>query len=139
MSACFKVALPLRDRKRDGSKAHCSAVLNIDQPVPRGSGLLLRGEREDWQGEKQTRRLVIAQSYRIVLNIGDDLADFLPDVRRATVTERERARCASRERWGRQWFMIPNPMYGSWQVALGPDLKAALAAPPEIIEDCAAR
>ena len=123
--------------QQDDTAANLHA-LGLDVPTL-ADDLMLRGEREDWQGEKQTRRLVIAQSYRIVLNVGDDLADFLPDVRRATVTAREQARCASRERWGRQWFMIPNPMYGSWQVALGPDLKAALAAPPEIIEDCDAR
>jgi len=32
--------------------------------------------------------------------------------------------------------MIPNPMYGSWLVALGPDLERALAASPRVIENC---
>ena len=47
--------------------------------------LLVRGERPDWDGEKLSRRQEIARGYRIVLNIGDDLADFLPEVRRQTV------------------------------------------------------
>ena len=91
---------------------------------------MLKGERPEWVSEKLPRRLAIATTHRIVLNVGDDFGDFLPDVRRQKVPEREQARCAHRDRWGRQWFMIPNPMYGSWLVALGPDLEAALAAAP---------
>ena len=37
----FKVALSLRDRKRDGSTARRAAVLNFDQPVLRANGLQL--------------------------------------------------------------------------------------------------
>ena len=71
-----------------------------------------------------------------MLNVGDDFGDFLPDVRRQDVPTRERARCAHHERWGTHWFVVPNPMYGSWQAALGSDLEAALAATPQVIEDC---
>ena len=98
--------------------------------------LMIKGERADWVSEKLSRRLAIAKSHRIVLNVGDDFGDFLPDVRRQTAAERERARCAHRERWGRQWFMIPNPMYGSWLVTLGPDPAAALAAEPPEAANC---
>ena len=82
---------------------------------------MLKGERPEWESEKLSRRRAIARDHRIVLNIGDDLADFLPDVRRATPLAREQARCAADSRWGRQWFVLPNPMYGSWLVALGQD------------------
>ena len=43
---------------------------------------MVKGERADWTSEKLSRRLEIAKSHRIVLNVGDDLGDFLPDVRR---------------------------------------------------------
>ncbi|MEX2149086.1 MAG: HAD family acid phosphatase [Steroidobacteraceae bacterium] len=98
--------------------------------------LMIKGERADWVSEKLSRRLEIAKSHRIVLNVGDDFGDFLPDVRRQTAAERERARCVHRERWGRQWFMIPNPMYGSWLVTLGPDPAVALAADPPVAANC---
>jgi acid phosphatase len=98
--------------------------------------LMLRGERPEWDGEKLARRAMIAENYRIVLNVGDDLADFLPGVRRASVAERDEARCARAGYWGRQWFLLPNPMYGSWLVAQGSDLDAALAAPPSVLGDC---
>ena len=93
--------------------------------------LMLKGERPEWESEKLSRRQAIARDHRIVLNIGDDLADFLPDVRRATPLAREQARCAADSRWGRQWFVLPNPMYGSWLVALGPDFGSALTAEPQ--------
>jgi acid phosphatase len=97
--------------------------------------LMLKGERPDWGSEKLVRRQAVARTHRIVLNVGDDLADFLPAVRRATVTERDHARCAHRDAWGRRWFLVPNPMYGSWLVALGPDMDAALASVTDV-KDC---
>lgn len=101
--------------------------------------LMLRGEKAEWAGEKLSRRLEVGRGHRIVLNIGDDLGDFLPEVRRQDVPLRERARCAHRDRWGVRWFMIPNPMYGSWQTVMGPDLEARLQAEPEVDLDCNAR
>lgn len=100
--------------------------------------LMLKGERPDWEGEKLARRQAVARTHRIVLNVGDDLADFLPAVRRAPVAERDRARCAYRDHWGRRWFLVPNPMYGSWLVALGPGFDAALAAEPGVFTACPA-
>ena len=100
--------------------------------------LMLKGERPEWESEKLARRQEVALTHRIVLNVGDDLADFLPAVRRATVAERDHARCAHRDDWGRRWFIVPNPMYGSWLVALGPDLDAALAADPGVLAGCPA-
>lgn len=110
-------------------------TLGLDAPAL-ADDLMLKGERPDWVGEKLSRRVEVAKSYRIMLNVGDDLADFLPGVRRQGVPERERARCAHDARWGRQWFMIPNPMYGSWLVALGSSAEAALAAAPPVLQDC---
>lgn len=98
--------------------------------------LMLKGERPEWESEKLSRREAVASGHRIVLNVGDDLADFLPGVRRTTVAERDAARCARDDWWGRRWFLIPNPMYGSWLVALGQDLDAALAAEPAVLGDC---
>jgi acid phosphatase len=98
--------------------------------------LLVRGERAGWGGEKLSRRLAVAATHRIVLNVGDDLADFLPDVRRQGVAERDRARCARDGYWGTRWFMLPNPIYGSWLVANGGDLTQALAAEPAVFPTC---
>jgi len=110
-------------------------ALGLDAPML-AEDLMLKGENPQWPSEKLPRRLEIARGHRIVINVGDDFGDFLPDVRRQDVPQRERARCANRERWGTHWFVVPNPMYGSWQAALGTDLEAALATTPQVIEDC---
>lgn len=130
--------------RRAGNDASCPQqddtlanlrALGLDAPTL-AEDLMLKGENPQWPSEKLPRRLEVARGYRIVVNVGDDFGDFLPDVRRQDVPQRERARCANRERWGTQWFVVPNPMYGSWQAVLGADLEAALAATPQVVEDC---
>ena len=80
--------------------------------------VLTRGEKPDWNtSEKAKRREVVAATHRIVMLIGDDLGDFLPGVRVAPAKRRELA-APYRERWGRQWIVLPNPGYGSWEEAL---------------------
>jgi len=109
-------------------------ALRLDAPTLEAD-LMLKQERPGWHSEKLSRRQEIARGHRVVLNIGDDLGDFLPDARRESPVVRERARCRHRAWWGTRWFVIPNPMYGSWQSVLGPDLEAALALPP-LPADC---
>lgn len=91
--------------------------------------VMLKSERPEWVSEKLLRRKLVAREYRILLNVGDDLADFIPDARQQSLAERDQARCRHRDWWGARWFMIPNPMYGSWQRALGADLDVALVQP----------
>ena len=77
--------------------------------------ILLLGEEEGWTSEKKGRREYISKKYRIVMLFGDDLGDFLPDVK-STITPEERDRLVSENcnNWGRKWFVLPNPTYGSW-------------------------
>jgi len=78
--------------------------------------LLLKNEHRDWGSEKKTRREYIAEKYRIVMIFGDDLGDFIPDVKK-NITPKKRKELAKiyKANWGTKWFIIPNPMYGSWQ------------------------
>lgn len=79
--------------------------------------VLTRGERPEWGSDKTTRREWVARSFRVLLLIGDDLGDFVSvesigtDQRHAVIEE-------NRNRWGRQWLVLPNPTYGSWMRAL---------------------
>lgn len=66
---------------------------------------------------KTARRVGIEAEHRIVMLFGDNLFDFVePDARsradRDALVE-ERA-----DWWGERWFMLPNPMYGSWDDVL---------------------
>jgi acid phosphatase len=78
--------------------------------------VLTRGEIEAWGSDKGTRRAAVAEKYRIVLLIGDNLGDFVDGV---DVSEAERVKLYqdNAERWGRDWIMLPNPSYGSWEGA----------------------
>jgi acid phosphatase len=47
--------------------------------------------------------------------VGDDLGDFLPDVKK-NITPLQRDALVSQYEscWGRTWYMLSNPTYGSW-------------------------
>jgi acid phosphatase len=82
--------------------------------------VLCTGEN-GWTSDKSARRAVIARTHRILLFVGDDMNDF---VSTAGLTADARVMLAKTyaDRWGRQWFLLPNPLYGSWDRALYPGL-----------------
>lgn len=75
--------------------------------------LLTKGERPGWVSDKVARRKLIVQTHRVLLMVGDHLRDFVMD----EGASRERRREITFEyadMWGEKWFMLPNPIYGSW-------------------------
>ncbi len=85
--------------------------------------VMLANERPDWDREKVIRRNLVAQNYRVIMLVGDDLSDFIPCVRKKVYAPcKEGATVASRQRqtelyssyWGAGWYVLPNPMHGSW-------------------------
>jgi len=84
---------------------------------------LMQGEKPDWTGAKSTRRATVAKDYRILLNIGDNLGDF-DDRYRGSEADRVKAFEAGGAYWGKQWLMLANPTYGSFDTApYGHDFK----------------
>ena len=115
--------------EREGSDEACpqetDTLANLnDVGIPtEPEFLLLRYERPDWSSEKHIRRHVIGSNYRVLMLFGDDLGDFLPCIRARVVegcreessrTDRHRRLELHRNYWGSKWFMLPNPMHGSW-------------------------
>ena len=78
--------------------------------------VLMTRERPDWSSAKGTRRAHVARSHRILLNLGDNFGDFV-DEYRGTETERLKVMEEHRDRWGREWIMLSNPSYGSFESA----------------------
>ena len=64
--------------------------------------------------DKECRRQDVAKNYRVLLLIGDDLGDFL-SVSGLSADERIKQARAQAARWGREWIILPNPAYGSWE------------------------
>src|SRR6185436_764920 len=80
--------------------------------------VLVRGEREEWKpSDKAPRRAHVAASYRVLLLFGDDLNDFA-NARDKSIAERDAIIDANAALWGTRWFMLANPMYGSWERAI---------------------
>jgi len=73
-------------------------------------------EQPDWGSAKGTRRAVVARNYRVLLNVGDNFGDFV-DEYRGTEAERLRVMEEHKDRWGREWIMLANPAYGSFESA----------------------
>jgi 5'-nucleotidase (lipoprotein e(P4) family) len=67
---------------------------------------------------KEPRRQKISERYRIVLLCGDNLADFSSVFEGKTTEERAAAVDAARKKFGTQFIVLPNPMYGDWENAV---------------------
>lgn len=81
-----------------------------------GERLMTQGERPDWGSDKGSRRRAVAADHRVVLLLGDDFNDFVSGARASTEAYRELVD-RHEDRFGVSWFMLPNPMYGTWDRA----------------------
>jgi len=87
-------------------------------PLPEeGDHILSKNERSNWTSAKTERRAYVAKDHRILMLFGDNLNDFL---HAEDITQQERYQLVEKnqDKWGRKWFMLPNPTYGSWESAL---------------------
>lgn len=75
--------------------------------------VLTKYEREDWGSDKESRLALVADSYRVLLILGDHLRDFV-SVEGFSREKRRKTTFDHAEMWGEKWFMLPNPLYGSW-------------------------
>lgn len=82
--------------------------------------VLLLDARPEWGNEKSSRRAHIAARFRIAMLVGDDLGDFAEGVKgqSATMSSRQHVVDQNAQRWGTVWFVLANPMYGSWEQVL---------------------
>jgi 5'-nucleotidase (lipoprotein e(P4) family) len=67
---------------------------------------------------KEPRRQSLSRRYRIVMLFGDNLSDFSNVFEGKTSEERAAAVEAAREKFGAQFIVLPNPMYGDWESAV---------------------
>ncbi len=89
--------------------------------------ILSKNERPEWTSGKSARRDSIAATYRVLLLLGDDLNDFL-FVKKSNLQQRSQLAEQYQHYWGERWFMLPNPDYGSWEMAVTSGSKNSTAA-----------
>jgi len=88
---------------------------NVGIKEVKPENILLKKEKPAWSSEKKSRREEVASRYRILMLFGDDLGDFLPDVKKnITPMQRDRLVGEYKDNWGVKWFVFSNPIYGSW-------------------------
>lgn len=89
--------------------------LGLSEASAEGKALL------DNQSQKHRRRLEVMLRYQVVGYFGDDLNDFPMTLASRTpagqpmVDLRKREVDAHAGHWGTDWFILPNPVYGSWE------------------------
>jgi len=87
-----------------------------DDSVFLGLGTVLEGCEQNGS-EKNCRRRLAGQQYRVLMQFGDQIGDFVQvetntrDGRQALFDEYD-------DWFGERWWMLPNPTYGSWEPAL---------------------
>ena len=88
-------------------------------PFDTDRDVLLMKNENGWTSDKVSRRELIAQDYRILLLIGDQLGDFISlDEATAGMDSRKEIAAKYEEMWGKKWFMITNPIYGRWEASI---------------------
>lgn len=93
----------------------------VSQGFPRmdDAHVLMKDEYPEWGADKSGRRAEIAAYFHIIQIIGDDLGDFVPGALAATTQARSLLAQQNQFRFGRTWYLLPNPVYGSWKSTLG--------------------
>jgi 5'-nucleotidase (lipoprotein e(P4) family) len=79
------------------------------------SAFYLKGMYAELQS-KEAIRQKIAGKHRIAMLVGDNLTDF---VESQEIYAENESRFAPL--WGKRWFIVPNPVYGSWLDVLSAD------------------
>lgn len=88
-------------------------------PFDTDRDVLLMKNENGWTSDKVSRRELIAQDYRILLLIGDQLGDFISlDEATAGMDSRKEIAAKYEEMWGKKWFIITNPIYGRWEASI---------------------
>jgi acid phosphatase len=66
---------------------------------------------------KHCRRQLVSRKYRVLMQIGDQIGDFV-SITHNTDEARRQAMAPYLDWIGKRWFVLPNPTYGSWESAL---------------------
>ncbi|MDR6841490.1 5'-nucleotidase, lipoprotein e(P4) family [Pseudoxanthomonas sacheonensis] len=97
------------------------------------SAFYLKGMYTDLRSKEEIRQKIAAK-HRIAMLVGDDLEDFVES--RAVYAQNEAALAPL---WGKRWFILPNPAYGSWPGVLSADIEQEVSKACDPLETKEAR
>jgi acid phosphatase len=134
------IYLTNRDVNRDDPAASefehtLTNLRNLGFPIDDETQLMMRDRSSDAPAgfglsDKRARRQAVDATHRVIMLFGDNLGDFISVVDPTDPARRKSKTVAARDElirpyatwWGTRWFVLPNPVYGSWESALAPDL-----------------
>lgn len=82
----------------------------IDIPFSDSAHVLLKKET----GAKQPRFDKVAQNHQVLMYLGDNCSDFTSKFRATSLKRRFHLADSLRHHFGKNYIIIPNPMYGDW-------------------------
>ncbi len=111
----------LSNRAKDLDEVTVANLRSVGLPVDSadrflGLGTVVPG-CEQVGTEKGCRRRLIGEHYRVLMQFGDQIGDFV-DVLANTPAGRTAVVAPYLDWFGDRWFVLPNPTYGSWEPAL---------------------
>lgn len=110
----------ITNRNDQERAATCRNLVAEGFPVPDCQRhVLTRNDEQGRPSAKSSRRATIGRGHRVLAMLGDNLGDFIDGVE-ASRAVRGALVDAQGPWWGERWFMLSNPMYGSWETAAGP-------------------
>jgi acid phosphatase len=109
------VAVFLVTNRRDENRAGTLKNLQAVGLQTADEKLLLRNDNDNRGGDKVSRRAMVAKDYRILLLIGDNIADLCDGTQDKSGEEARAIAARKQERFGSGWVMLPNPVYGGWE------------------------
>jgi 5'-nucleotidase (lipoprotein e(P4) family) len=68
--------------------------------------------------DKEPRRKIVSENYRIVVLMGDNLNDFSSVFSGESIENRSSSVDQMKEYWGTKFVVLPNPIYGDWEDAV---------------------
>ncbi len=112
----------LSNRAADLNEVTLANLAKVGFPIKAGENVFLGlgtfvKDCEQNGSEKGCRRQLVSRNYRVLMQFGDQIGDFVDVL--ANTTEGRKAAVAPYLGWvGERWFVLPNPTYGSWEPAL---------------------
>lgn len=79
--------------------------------------VLMKNENGWTSSDKSSRRTHIIKNFRVIALVGDDFGDFSSGAK-SSPQDRVALAQTYESLWGKKWFLLPNPVYGSWEAAL---------------------
>ncbi|SQH71276.1 5'-nucleotidase, lipoprotein e(P4) family [Helicobacter mustelae] len=94
------------------NKAYLLKTLkNLHLPQVSQESVLLKSNNT-----KQERRLLVAENYEIILQVGDTLHDFDAIFADEKDSQKQQQKVfLNAEKFGREWIILPNSLYGTWE------------------------